>query len=81
MMPSFHQEFETALSKWRKMGGAMNYYQPIPGEDSGQWSVWSFCENLEETITCSARDATVEALRQGGMDEQQIAEEMADFLD
>jgi len=75
-----HADFDEALAEWREVGGAMNHQQPTP-HNSESWEVWQSLSDLEEAVDCSAKTATVTALRAGGMTEQQIATEMEDWQD
>ena len=76
-----HKTFQAALDDWRESGGALNYVHAMPGETSGSWQVWQSLSGLEDAVECSPREATEEALRCGGMTEDQIAEEMKDWYD
>jgi hypothetical protein len=73
-------DFSDALEAWRETGGAMNFVAGMGRVHDGPdtWEV-STCEAIAERCTCSAREATVSALLAGGLTEDQVAAEMADW--
>ena len=78
-MKSYHH-FPEALAAWRKLGGAMNYCCAF-SDAPETWQVWEEVADLVEAIEIRPRDAMILALREGGLSEVEIAEEMADFQD
>ncbi len=72
-------DFAAALAEWHESGGAMNYHC---GDVNGPaaWEVASACE-LAERMEWTPWEATMSALRQGGLTESEIAAEMADWAD
>lgn len=66
-------DFSAALAGWREHGGAMLY-------DAGQWFA-APAEEIESRTIDSARSATFEALRRGGLSTRQIAAELGDWTD
>ena len=71
--------FRIALAEWRESGGCMNV---ILG-DARSPDAWEVVEgdDLEERITCSIFDATVNALETGGLSPRQISYEMRHWTD
>ena len=76
-----HRNFADALTEWRQLGGAMLFHQASARDEPSGWQVWLSLDDLEDVIDRTAREATAEALRQGGMTEEQIKVEMADWWD
>lgn len=68
-----YADFQEAVHAWRKSGGAMNFYDGI-------WQVGTAIEVAESTGH-SARYCTEHALFEGGMSDDQVRHEMADFED
>lgn len=74
-------DFETALASFREMGGAMNFWpassQP---ELPDTWEV-DDADALQERITCSVREATENAMRNGGLRQDEIQLTLAGWVD
>lgn len=65
--------FTEALADFRLSGGAMNFYD-------GVFQVGDL-EEIAEVVTGTAKEATAEALRVGGLSDEQIAAELADWVE
>ena len=79
----YYKDFAEAFRAWDIEGGAMLYDPPGArrhGQDtSEQWSIWSGAALLEMDI--DPKEATIQALRAGGMTDDAIAIEMQQWDD
>jgi len=71
--------FSEALAALRESGGAMHYRQATRQEPS-YWIVGP-CDEIAETTGYSPHKCTVNALRRGGMSDEQITAELAAWED
>lgn len=67
----YFEDFDKALDYFREIGGAMNYDHP-------GWHVGGAGE-IEEMATCSAKEATANALLMGNFGVEHVEEELADW--
>lgn len=74
------ENFENALAHWRAYGGAMNYVYAMPHEEHDSWEIVD-ADDLAESIDCTPKEATIQALQMGGMDADEIVEEMRYWQD
>lgn len=75
---TIYEYFNEALEAFRERGGAMNYLQNV-GNATGGWQVLDAELLIDQGI--DPRKATEDALDRGGMSQEEIAAELADWQD
>lgn len=74
----YYDNFADALSEFRLSGGAM-CFASATSDDAASWEV-THAEELTECFM-DPRAATENALREGGMTDEQVTAELADWQD
>jgi hypothetical protein len=74
----YFTNFSEALADFRESGGAMNVIQPGSGDDGPLFAVGEY-EDIADTIDGSPKGATMQALYEGGMTEEEVVAELSDW--
>lgn len=80
-----YPKFSDALAEWRGHGGAIVAIATTPqeiaqGHPDLVWFVGE-ADEIENKVSATAKDATIGALKTGGLTDKQIQKEMIDWQD